>query len=109
MNDKNIKLAKEIITEEVEKAKYNLDKIILFGSRARGDYNEDSDYDFFIIIKEQNISKNDMKIMLRHINRRIANNNISGDVIIKSTYKYNNQKKDIGFLSYYVNTDGIKI
>jgi predicted nucleotidyltransferase len=29
--------------------KYNIDSIGIFGSRARGDYREDSDYDIFII------------------------------------------------------------
>lgn len=29
--------------------KYNLDSVGMFGSRARGDYREDSDYDIFII------------------------------------------------------------
>ena len=29
--------------------KYNADSIGIFGSRARGDYREDSDYDIFII------------------------------------------------------------
>lgn len=30
-------------------SKYELDSIGIFGSRARGDYREDSDYDIFII------------------------------------------------------------
>ena len=29
-------------------AKYNITKVYLFGSRARGDYTRDSDYDFVI-------------------------------------------------------------
>ncbi len=29
--------------------KYNIDSIGIFGSRARGDFREDSDYDIFII------------------------------------------------------------
>ncbi|SHI03110.1 nucleotidyltransferase family protein, partial [Clostridium grantii] len=29
--------------------KYNLQAIGLFGSRSRGDFREDSDYDFFVI------------------------------------------------------------
>lgn len=31
--------------------KYNIDSIGIFGSRARGDFREDSDYDIFIIGK----------------------------------------------------------
>ena len=31
------------------KEKFKLSKIILFGSRAKGDYLEDSDYDFIIV------------------------------------------------------------
>ncbi|MBE9260637.1 nucleotidyltransferase domain-containing protein, partial [Dolichospermum sp. LEGE 00246] len=30
----------------------NLDKVILFGSRARGDYHSDSDVDILIVLKE---------------------------------------------------------
>ena len=44
--DNNTLIAKKSITEEVEKAGYKVDRIILFGSRARGDYNMTSDRDF---------------------------------------------------------------
>ena len=37
--------------------KFNPDKIILFGSYAMGNYNEDSDLDF-IIVKNSNLPKN---------------------------------------------------
>ena len=106
--DKNIEIAKKIITEEVEKAGYNVVNIILFGSRARGDYNKGSDWDFFVLV-DKNIFKEDMKIILRNIRRRMAINNISNDIIVKSKDIYNNQKNDTGFLSYYVNKDGVNI
>lgn len=32
----------------------NVKKIILYGSRARGDYNDGSDYDFIIIVNKKN-------------------------------------------------------
>ena len=108
MLDKNIDTAKRIITEEVEKAGYKVDKIILFGSRARGDFKEDSDWDFFVVV-DKNIFKEDMKIILRNIRRRMAINNISNDIIVKSKDIYKNQKNDTGFLSYYVNKEGVNI
>ena len=38
-----LKTAKKIITEKVEKYGYKVESVYLFGSRARGDFNEDSD------------------------------------------------------------------
>ena len=106
--DKNLEIAKKIIMEEVEKAGYEVERIILFGSRARGDYKEGSDWDFFIVI-DKNIFKEDMKMILRNIRRRMAVNNISNDIVIKSKDIYKNQKNDTGFLSYYVNKEGVNI
>lgn len=106
--DKNLEIAKKIIMEEVEKAGYEVERIILFGSRARGDYKEGSDWDFFVVI-DKNISKEDMKMILRNIRRRMAVNNISNDIVIKSKDIYKNQKNDTGFLSYYVNKEGVNI
>ena len=100
--------AKKIINDEVRRAGYNVDRIILFGSRARGDFKEDSDWDFFVVV-DKNIFKEDMKIILRNIRRRMAINNISNDIIVKSKDIYKNQKNDTGFLSYYVNKEGVNI
>ena len=42
---------KEVISEVAEKQGLEIDKIILFGSRARGDYKKESDWDILVIIK----------------------------------------------------------
>ncbi len=56
-----LNLIKQIILEEAKKLGVEIDKIILFGSRARGDYREDSDYDILVVVKE----KIDWRIILR--------------------------------------------
>jgi predicted nucleotidyltransferase len=106
--DKNIEIAKKIINEEVERAGYKVDRIILFGSRAKGNYKEGSDWDFFVLVGN-NIFKEDLKIILRNIRRRMALNGIPNDIVIKSKETYINQINDAGFLSYYVNKEGISL
>ena len=44
-------LIKKVVLEEAEKLGVGVERIILFGSRARGDAREDSDYDILIVIK----------------------------------------------------------
>ncbi len=108
VKDKNIDLAKKIITSEIEKAGYQVDRIILFGSRARGDYNEYSDWDFFVVV-DRELSKDDWKRAQMNIRKEMRRNGIGADVVIKSAGLYEHQKKDTGFISYYVNKDGIAV
>jgi hypothetical protein len=51
--DNNLKLFKERLQEKLGD---NLIRIILFGSRARGDNDKYSDYDCLVIVKENNKS-----------------------------------------------------
>ena len=44
-------LIKGIITETVKECGFSLESIILFGSRARGNFDENSDWDVLIINK----------------------------------------------------------
>lgn len=50
IDDEKIQFFSESIRKKLNK---NLKSIFLFGSRARGDFNEDSDYDFAIILNEK--------------------------------------------------------
>ncbi|MHB1679483.1 MAG: nucleotidyltransferase family protein [bacterium] len=100
--------AKKIITEEIQKAGYKVEAIYLFGSRARRDYKEDSDWDFFVVT-DRDLSKEDYIEIGLYIRRKMAKNNILNDIIIKSKSLFEHQKIDTGFLSYYVNKEGISI
>ncbi len=51
--EERLKLIKEIILNVAKKYNIEVDKIILFGSRARGDYREDSDWDLLIVTKNR--------------------------------------------------------
>jgi len=51
--EETLKLIKETILNVAKEYNVEIDKIILFGSRARGDFREDSDWDILIVTKEK--------------------------------------------------------
>ena len=72
---------KDVIVSEI-----NPDKIILFGSRARGNYGEDSDYDILILkshFKNRRKTLNDLRITLYKKGVCVAM-----DILLLDTAKY---------------------
>lgn len=74
-------LIKQIILGTLSGSK--IDKIILFGSRARNDFNSLSDYDILIILKD-NIQMSDRIRLATSIRKQLAREGIDADIIIKS-------------------------
>ncbi len=48
----SLKVIKATIEKVSEKLGLNVDEIILFGSRARGDFRKDSDWDVLVVLSE---------------------------------------------------------
>ncbi len=80
-------------------------KIILFGSRARGEVDNNSDYDILVI--KDNI-KNERDIS-RRINYELLNEHIESDVEIlaTSTEKWNKHKDNIAFIYKNINAESL--
>jgi len=53
MKDDIFRMIKETILKTDEEYNIEIDRIILFGSRARGDFKEESDLDLLIITKNE--------------------------------------------------------
>lgn len=56
MNAKELPVVKEVSTALKSLYKDRLSKIILYGSFARGDQHEESDIDFLVILKDEQVS-----------------------------------------------------
>ena len=64
MNSQIDSITKEFAAAVRQRLAPHVKKIILFGSRARGDYREGSDYDFVVVVDERNNTIRDQIIDL---------------------------------------------
>lgn len=81
-------MTKQEITDRVKKSIKSLDpkaKVILFGSRARGDYNSNSDWDFLILT-----SKKSDENLKRKIRELLIDTELEAEEVI-STLIYSQQ------------------
>lgn len=98
----------EIIKEEIEKIGSKVLKVILFGSRARGKANEDSDWDFLIVV-DKNLDRPTKKELIIKIKRKLARLKIPNDIIINSLKEFKDRKNNVGYITYYTEKEGIII
>ncbi|HAJ79864.1 MAG TPA: nucleotidyltransferase domain-containing protein [Fibrobacteres bacterium] len=101
-------LSVKIIHEEFAAAGISIKQIILFGSQSRGDAGPDSDWDFLVCVKDE-LSFPDKAIISAKIQTLLAEKLISADVIIKSEAKLNEERDNVGFITYYALKDGIAV
>jgi len=81
-------------------------KIILFGSRAKGNYDEKSDYDLVIIVpvNYEIKAKLDLQSSLR---QALAKRNIPADILIQSELEFEEHKNLNGHIIKEVAKEGI--
>jgi len=82
--------------------------IILFGSRAKGEFSKSSDYDFLIIVNKTYDFKEKMKIR-KKLNQTLAKLLIPSDIIINSEEEIEYKKNRIGCITRYALKEGIKL
>jgi uncharacterized protein len=81
--DEKFKEIKEQIMKSLDEMGISVENIILFGSRARGDYNEDSDYDILIVTEETFPFKEKIRIS-EAVRDQVVKLHIPSDIIIRS-------------------------
>ena len=86
----------------------DFEKIILFGSRARGDSSEMSDYDILITVKDNIAIKEKMKLAAL-LRRKLAREGVDADIIIKSKDEVDYYKEKIGSVVRSAIKEGVAI
>jgi predicted nucleotidyltransferase len=95
MNSNNKMEIKAIILNVLKSEGFNGAKIILFGSRAKGDFKIDSDWDFLVILKDNLVREQKLNLAYK-IRRKLADIHIPCDVIVRSEEEVEKRKEVIG-------------
>ncbi len=99
--------ALEIIKESVNELLPG-SSILLFGSRARFNHSEESDYDLMIVTEIAQDSK-ERRILKALIRKRLAQNKIPADIIIQNKAEVEYNKKITGHIIRQILKEGIPL
>ena len=86
-------------------SKYELKKIILFGSQARGTADERSDVDLLVIA---DLAEDKFEVM-DTLRNALSPINLAFDIVVLTQEEFEKDKKYPGTLSRYVSKEGILI
>jgi predicted nucleotidyltransferase len=88
-------IMKRIVEFSKQEFKNNLESVILYGSYARGDYDDDSDIDVMILL---NLPKDSLENYISSVTKKMSRLSLEYDVVISVVLK------DIETFNHYVDT-----
>jgi len=103
MKDPVLEKIKDLVNESL---KGKLDRVMLFGSRARGDFNQDSDYDLLIVLNQKPDRESYLKFF-SELKTKFAKNKIPNDFLIRSVSELNTFNEIPGTTTYNALKEGI--
>jgi len=98
-----VKLIRDAVNEFLPNS-----SIFLFGSRARLDYSEDSDYDLMIVTENAPENK-ERRLLKALIRKKLAHKKIPADIIIQSNSEIEINKKITGHIVRQILKEGISL
>ena len=87
----------------------NVDRVILFGSCAKGTIHTRSDVDLFIITKEKPTIDEELYIMAECPPDYESEYYLKSDIIIKPHDQYEKYKDEMGMVQKYVELEGVDL
>jgi len=96
--DAIVKKVVDAIVEELHPT-----RVILFGSRARGDYRPDSDIDL-LVVYDGELSKREVKLRIR---RMFARRDFSMDIFVISSEEFERQKGVVSTVGRTADLEGV--
>jgi len=101
-------IIRRIIIEEANRLGLSVEKIILFGSRARGEARPDSDYDILVIVKGR-VGRDKRRELSARIRWRLAEMLLPADIIVVGEKAWRTYGDKVGHLFYTIREEGVPV
>ena len=104
-----LNLIRQAVLEEAGRLGIGVESIILFGSRARGDAREDSDYDILIVVRGR-VGREPRRKLAHRVRRKLVELlKAPVDVVVASEGKWRSYQDAVGHLYYAVKREGVAV
>ncbi len=100
-------LIKRVILEEAGRLGVEVERIILFGSRVRGDYREDSDYDILVVVRGEVDWRTRRRLSLRVRRRLLQLLGRPADLIIEDLRTFAERSRYLGSIEEAALREGV--
>ncbi len=100
--------AVRIIRQELDKMGLGVKKVILFGSRVRGDHRPDSDWDFLVVL-DRDVEASEKREIQRFLRGVLVRSGIPSDILLRSAQQAEQEKNDVGLITYYAYKYGVSV
>ena len=105
LNDETLNLALTVIKEACRQNGLAVERTVLFGSRAKGTANHESDWDFLVSVDTEPSFRTKSRTA-SFIRTKLASFYISADIIIKSEARIMQERENPGFITHYALKEG---
>ncbi len=105
---REIETAIKVIKKALSAKGVKVINILLFGSKVKGEIKPYSDWDFFVVI-DKKLYFNEKWDVIDQIKIKLAKMNIPNDIILKYEEDVENEKENVGKITYYALREGIKL
>ncbi len=99
---------KKVFEDVAKELGVEIDRIILFGSRARGDYREDSDWDFLLVTKTRYPREVVREFVLR-VRRALVDIGIVAEIIVVDRDTLEQYRNCTGYVYHHALSEGIAL
>ncbi|NPV59877.1 MAG: nucleotidyltransferase domain-containing protein [Actinobacteria bacterium] len=106
--DEILRTAIEIVEKTLAIQGVRVERVILFGSRAREESMPESDYDLYVLT-DRDLDFSQRHALITRIKRELAVLRIPNDIVLRSAQSFNRVKKIPGNLAFEVAREGVPV